>query len=329
MTFRIAPPWWPVLAAASPVLAPVLALRYRRHRRERDRVEQTNRERIQLARPLELPALERLELTVLVEERCEPGFVGDAGVSYLLRSDRGSLLLDVGFGEERPALTHNAARLGLTLADADALCISHLHLDHMGGMKAQRAREVRLPDALGAPDGKPCFLPDRAEAPGFTADLVTGPRMLGAGLATTGPLARSLFVMGWTEEQALVANLEGKGLVVLTGCGHPTVELILDMVRHLSDLPLYALIGGLHFPLTASRGARAGIQLQMVLGTGKPPWERLTEDDLNRAVVAIEAEKPERVLLSAHDSCDHALELLGNRLSARVEVLSAGATYQL
>ena len=30
-----------------------------------------------------------------------------------------------------------------------------------------------------------------------------------------------------TEEQALVARLRGKGLVVVTGCGHPTIEVIL------------------------------------------------------------------------------------------------------
>jgi hypothetical protein len=36
---------------------------------------------------------------------------GDAGVSYLFRTDRGALLFDVGFGPERPALEHNAAKL--------------------------------------------------------------------------------------------------------------------------------------------------------------------------------------------------------------------------
>jgi len=276
-----------------------------------------------------LPALERLELTAVVEQRCESGFEGDSGVSYLLRSDRGSLLLDVGFGAERPALLHNAGKLGLRLDDVDALCISHLHLDHMGGMKAQRARQVDVPASLGSPAGMPCFLPDVSTAPGFSAEVVAAPRMLAAGIASTGPLARSLFVMGFTEEQALVAHLEGKGLVVVTGCGHPTVERIMTMVRRISDEPLYALIGGLHFPLTASRGARAGIQLQMLLGTGVPPWARLTEADLEQAVEAIEVEQPARVLLSAHDSCDHALDLLDRKLSARVEVLSAGATYDL
>ncbi len=153
--------------------------------------------------------------------------------------------------------------------------------------------------------------------------------MLAAGVASTGPLARGLFLFGLTEEQALVARLEDKGLVVLTGCGHPTIEVVLDMVGRLSDAPLYAVGGGLHFPVTAGRGSRAGIEFQMLLGTGKPPWQRITDDDLSHAIATINRAGARKALLSAHDTCDHALARLTQELDAETLVLEAGATYRL
>ncbi len=151
MPFRTSPLWWPLLVAASPVVIPFLARKNRRFRENRARAADLNRRRIERAKPLELPELDFLELTVLVEEKTEEGFSGDAGVSYLFRSDRGSLLFDVGFGPERPALAHNADKLGFRLDQADSLVISHLHPDHMGGLKASRSKRVTLPEALGAP----------------------------------------------------------------------------------------------------------------------------------------------------------------------------------
>ena len=329
MAFRIAPLWWPVLAVASPVIAPWLLVRNRRFQRDRERVAALNQERINRAIPLDLPELDFLELTALVEWKAQPGFMGDAGVSYLLRTNLGTMLYDVGFGPTRPALRHNAARLGFTLDQVDALAISHLHLDHMGGLMAQRARQVQVLDEWLGSEPKPCFLPDRARAEGFRAEQVTQPRVLCAGIASTGPLARSFFVTGGIEEQALVAHIKGKGLVVLTGCGHPTIEVILAMVKRLSDLPIYAIGGGLHFPVTGGRGSRAGVHIQSILGTGKPPWQRITDEDLTRTLAAINAAGPERVYLSAHDTCDRALDRMKKELAAETHVLEAGAVYRL
>jgi len=123
----------------------------------------------------------------------------------------------------------------------DAVAVSHLHVDHMGGMEAARLRRLAVPSELGAPDGKPCYLPDAAVAEGFSAEVVESPRLLAAGIGTTGPLARSLFFLGFCEEQALVAHVRDKGLVVITGCGHPTVEVILEMLA-----------------MSSRKGARAG-----------------------------------------------------------------------
>jgi 7,8-dihydropterin-6-yl-methyl-4-(beta-D-ribofuranosyl)aminobenzene 5'-phosphate synthase len=328
MSFRLSPIWWPVLAVASPVIVPWLLVRNRRFQNERAQAAELNQKRISRAEPLDLPELDFLELTVMVEWKAKEGFVGDAGVSYLFKTDLGSVLYDVGFGPTRPALTHNAAKLAFSLDQVNALVISHLHGDHMGGITAQRSRQVTVPGKLMSPKLKSCFLPDKAEAEGFKAQLVEGPQLLTAGIASSGPLARSLFVMGFTEEQALLAHVKDKGLVVFTGCGHPTIEVVLKMAGRLSSEPLYAIGGGLHFPVSAGRGNRAGIQFQTIVGTGKPPWKRVTDEDLGRTITAINGAGPKRVYLSGHDTCDYALDRLEKELEAKTDVLKAGATYR-
>ncbi|MCH5373855.1 MAG: MBL fold metallo-hydrolase [Planctomycetes bacterium] len=306
-----------------------MLLRNRVFKANRRRAEKLNRQRIDQAHALDLPELEFLELTVLVDEKTANGFRGDPGVSYLVTTDLGSLLFDVGFGPDSPTFSHNAIKLGVDFSAVDAVVISHLHPDHMGGMAAFRSKSVRIPKELDRLSGKPCFLPDAAEAGAFDAEVIKEPRVLRAGIGTTGPLARSLFFLGLCEEQATVARIRDRGLVVITGCGHPTVEVILEIVRRLSDEPIYAIAGGIHFPITKSRSQRRGVQVQMFFGTGKPPWQRITNGDLSRTIACINQAGPKKVLLSAHDTCDHALDRLGRELNSETVVLQAGRTYRL
>ncbi len=329
MSFRISPLWWPVLGVASPIIFPFLFVKNKRFKNNCGYALDLNKDRLHNAEPFELPELEYLELTILVEEKAEEGYLGDAGVSYLFRTNLGSLLFDVGFGPERPALAHNAAKLGVNMDQIDSLVISHLHPDHMGGIKASRLNDVALPKELGLPNGKPCFLPARAKANGFECKQVDRPQLLTAGIATTGPLSRSLFFLGLTDEQALFAHIKDKGVVIFTGCGHPTIELIAQMVNQFSNEDIYAIGGGLHFPVTGGRGNRAGIQFQTIIGTGKPAWRKITDDDLSNTIVNLNEIKPKKVLLSGHDSCDHSLARMKQELKAETEVLKAGVTYRL
>jgi 7,8-dihydropterin-6-yl-methyl-4-(beta-D-ribofuranosyl)aminobenzene 5'-phosphate synthase len=337
MKTRISPLWWPLLVGVSPLLIPLLYVRNTRFLRDAERAERLNQARLAKAASLkgsfEMTELDFVELTVLVEEKAEEGFLGDAGVSYLFRSDCGSLLYDVGFGPSRPALEHNSRRLGIGPEDIKTLVISHLHLDHMGGMKAQRKREVRLsrnlsPDSQNR-DRTPCYLPDAASAPGFQERVVEEPQQLGCGFASTGLLARSLFFLGFTEEQALIARIMGKGLLVFTGCGHQGIPLLLRYVKALCKEPIYALGGGMHFPVTEGRGNRMGVQLQQIAGTGKPPWKRITMEDLDETIAAINNAGVKKVFLSGHDSCDFALARLREQLEAETVVLKAGGRYTI
>ncbi|MCP4134695.1 MAG: MBL fold metallo-hydrolase [bacterium] len=327
MKFRIFPLWWPLLLALSPVIIPLLIIKNLRYKKNLLLVEEANKERMAKADNLTLPELSSLELTVLSEEKVKEGFKNEAGVSYYVKSNKGSLLFDVGFGPDHETLGHNARKLGFTIDEADALVISHLHPDHMGGLKAKKSKTVIMPQELGSPNNKTCFLPDQAEAPGFFPEVVSAPGMLVDGIASTGPLGRSLFFFGLTEEQALVARLKGKGLVIITGCGHPTIEVILEMVRRISNEPIHAIVGGLHFPVSEGRGWYAGIQAQMLLGTGLPPWKKINDDDLGKTISAINEAGPKHIYLSAHDTCDYAVERFEKELDAEVEVLLAGEMY--
>ena len=49
-------------------------------------------------------------------------------------------------------------------------------------------------------------------------------------------------------EQVLAVNVEGKGIVLITGCGHPTVPKIVERAKLVFDQPIIGLVGGLHYP---------------------------------------------------------------------------------
>jgi len=67
----------------------------------------------------------------------------------------------------------------------------------------------------------------------------------------------------------------------------------------------------------------------MIPGTGKPPWQRVTDDDLSRTIRFINAVSPQKVFLSAHDTCDYALKRFENELKADTYLLRTGASYRL
>ena len=320
--------WWPWLILASPILVPYLLLENVGFQRDRNRAVELNQKRIEAAEAIALPELDHLKLTVLVEWLHGINFLGDPGVSYLFQTDRGLLLYDIGFGVASPTLIHNITQLGLDLSQVNGLAISHLHSDHMGGISAQQTRKPPSPTALGIPPRLPCYLPAPATFEGWRGQVITQPGLLSAGLATTGPLARNLFFFGLTEEQAIIARLKGRGLAVFTGCGHPTVKTVLEMVQRLSSDPIYAFGGGLHFPLTSGRGF-GGSNLQMMVGTGKPPWQRITDAELTETIQVLNDAGVQKVFLSAHDTCDYALKRLSHELKAEVSVLKAGETYEV
>lgn len=185
--------WWPALAIASPLLVLMLIIKFRRFRQNCEYAVAANEKLKADAVPLALPELEYLKMTILVEHRHQAGFGHAPGISYFLETDRGSLLFDLGFGDENSALAGNIEKTGVDLSKAAGLVISHLHPDHMGGFASGRQNLIPLPAGCRALKGRPCYVPDQTVSHGFEICRLDQPGLLPAGFATTGPLARSLF----------------------------------------------------------------------------------------------------------------------------------------
>ena len=87
-------------------------------------------------------------------------------------------------------------------------------------------------------------------------------------MAVLPPLPRMLFWPGYVTEQALVVNVRGFGLVLISGCGHPRIQQILGVTEQVLGIPIRAVARGLHLPVHP-----AGTPLipQAVLGSPHPP----------------------------------------------------------
>jgi metal-dependent hydrolase (beta-lactamase superfamily II) len=166
-----------------------------------------------------------LSILPLVNWKTSDGrFKGEAGVSYLIKTDHQTLLFDVGFNakaESPSPLQHNMAELGIQLSEIDTLFLSHHHLDHSGGQTWVNKNTFSLGNEQVDLVGKSIFSPVPVQYTNVDVQVIPDASIVGPGLASIGAISRQLF-MGRIEEQALVINVEGKGLVLIVGCGHQT-----------------------------------------------------------------------------------------------------------
>ena len=237
--------------------------------------------------------------------------VGEPGVSYLVRADETTILFDVGYntrGEHPSPLLRNMAALGVEVTDIDMVVISHAHEDHVGGTSHMMQHTFALSGQPVDLKRIPAYVPVPLSNPTARVTVVDGPQVIAPGVASMGPIPRQLFFLGWTPEQSLAVDVEGKGIVVIIGCGHSTLQRIVDRAEMLFDEPLYGIVGGLHYPVTASREVKFGLPLQRLLGTGKLPWDPINRQDVETAIAYLEHRHPQLVALSPHDSCDWSIE---------------------
>ncbi len=256
-------------------------------------------------------SVKRLRVLPLIDwYAVRSGLATEPGVSYLVQADDTNILFDVGYNQnnEHPSpLLRNMRNLGVEVQDIDAVFISHTHSDHLGGAANQMEHAFGLsaqPVDLG---GIPAYVPEPLLGPGTQPIVVHDPLRLFPGVVSLGPIARQLFFLGWTPEQSLAVNVEGKGVVLIIGCGHSTIQRIVQRAEMLFDTPIYGIIGGLHYPVTASREAMWGLPAQQFLGTGKWPWHPVNRRDVLQAINFLRARRPGLVSLSPHDSCDWTL----------------------
>lgn len=210
--------------------------------------------------------------------RAEHGFA--ALVTVRVADTEHRLVFDTGLTPD--GMVVNADRLQIPLTDVRAVVMSHGHFDHAGGLVGMAGRKgpASLPLVLHpyswarrrfeTPGGEfvfPTMSKKTLIAEGFDVIERRIPSLLlDDAVLITGEVDRATdFERGmppphqaWTgdhwehdplviDDQALVVNVRGRGLVVLTGCGHAGV---VNIVRHAMRLTgvdrLAALIGGFH-----------------------------------------------------------------------------------
>ena len=137
----------------------------------------------------------------------------------------------------------NADVLGVDLAAVDAVVISHLHPDHVGGLRMARHRTFGFAPTPVEPRGVPAYVPTEMTHDRADVVPVSGPRVVAPGVAVLPPLPDVFSWARWPSRR-MVVNVRGFGLVLLTGCGHPPMERILGVTEQVLDVPIRAVVGG-------------------------------------------------------------------------------------
>jgi 7,8-dihydropterin-6-yl-methyl-4-(beta-D-ribofuranosyl)aminobenzene 5'-phosphate synthase len=255
----------------------------------------------------------------------------EAGVSYHITADDTQLLLDVGANakKEHPSpIIHNMKILGKRLEDLSFIFFSHCHLDHVGGMHEQKTNQFSLSagrvDLPSIPVYSPVDLTPSPNNPGPDVRVIKDPCVIADGIVSIGTIPRALYLLGYTCENSLAFRLEGQGIVLVIGCGHQTIQRIIERTQALFDDPIYAIIGGLHLPAGGGRLKIGPIDIQPIVGTDRVPWKKMNENDTLEAIEAVKKVNPNVLALSPHDSSDVSLELFRKAFGKSFQIIRVG-----
>ncbi len=211
-------------------------------------------------------------------------FVSEHGFSSLVTVRKGAIetriLFDAGLSPG--GLIENMRRLEISPTDIDIIVLSHNHWDHITGLSGfvDAIGRANLPvyihpdfwirRRITIPGQEPLVLPapsrSALEGAGFAITEERQPSYLYDGsVLVTGeierttayeqgfPLQESLEDGEWMsdplvlDEQALILNIAGKGLMVMSGCGHAGIVNTARYAQKLTGITtVHAIIGGFH-----------------------------------------------------------------------------------
>lgn len=214
-----------------------------------------------------------------------PDLRAEHGLGHLVEiaRDGATARIAFDFGFSPDAYTHNFRELGLDPGSIDALALSHGHQDHFGGLLGwlrvyRRAlkRDLTfygnadhyLPRWNQRPGGEPVYIGKLdafdVERWDLRVEDVSEPRLLPEGALLSGemhetetfePIPAALRVERdgalaqdtFIGEQTLIANVRGRGLVIVTSCSHRGIVGICRHAMRISGVDkIHAVIGGFH-----------------------------------------------------------------------------------
>lgn len=234
----------------------------------------------------------QLEILPLYEEAGDPNrYQIGHGLSYLIKTESATILLDVGNNPteaDATPLSVNMKALDVSWDQIDALFFSHFHPDHVGGVETWKAHEASLGKAALDFQVRPVYIPSSFNVPGTEPTLLMEPTVISSGVASTGAIEYGetfpiALYTGSGAEQSLAVNVEGKGIVLIMGCGHPKVERIVTRAEELFEPPVVGIVGGFHY-------------------------EHQSAEDVQTHIEFLQARKPLIVAPSPHDSSAEALQ---------------------
>jgi len=178
-----------------------------------------------------------VELYILADNRVrDSAFISTWGLSILVTLHNRNILFDV--SPQWDIVRYNARLLKAPIDNVDYIVISHWHSDHAGGI----LDAIRYYNSLNRKVGvivpsKKWFLLEAK------ANIIVGKRPVKiANEVFTSGVLRSII-----KEQFLIINIKGKGPLILVGCAHPGIDVVLKHACKLLDTSsIYGLIGGYH-----------------------------------------------------------------------------------
>ncbi|WP_171594961.1 MBL fold metallo-hydrolase [Marinifilum caeruleilacunae] len=258
---------------------------------------------------MDIGETEKLEIIPLIDWfTASDSLQGENGLAYLIKTDDTTILFDLGLNPKtkHPSpLLHNMEKLGVSINEIDMMVISHNHPDHVGGPKWSMENTFSLSNYQMELQNMPVYVPKPMTYPGLHPQYIPKPTKIAKGVATIGIIHKPIFLND-IAEQALAVNVKGKGIVLISGCGHQSIEKIVQRTDLLFEEPLYGMLGGFHFPMEEKRNITWIYKYFVV---DKMPWERLSDQDVQYNIELLKNKGVKCIGFSGHDSCDRSLKL--------------------